>query len=116
MAQGSDDLSTLPLNGKLHSKIISSDVIRFFSIESDGEGLRLKFEREDSQTDSEKKKKKKQHVRAFVTSVAPPRNHARSCKRIEYVHDQPESLRRRPAIVRAYARIPQPQILDARHQ
>ena len=34
------------IKGKLHSKIISSDMI-----ESDGEGPRLKFEREDGQTD-----------------------------------------------------------------
>ena len=35
--------------GKLHSEIISSDMI--FSVESDGEGPRSKFEREDGQTD-----------------------------------------------------------------
>ena len=40
--------------GKLHSKIISSDMIEFFSVESDGEGPRSKFEREDGQTDGGK--------------------------------------------------------------
>ena len=39
--------------GKLHSKIISSDMIGF-SVESDGEGPRSKFEREDGQTDGGK--------------------------------------------------------------
>ena len=42
------------LKGKLHSKIISSDMIEFFSVESDGEGPRSKFEREDGQTDGGK--------------------------------------------------------------
>ena len=42
------------LKGKLHSKILSSDMIEFFSVESDGEGPRSKFEREDGQTDGGK--------------------------------------------------------------
>ena len=42
------------VKGKLHSKIISSDMIRFFSVEPDGEGPRSKFEREDGQTDGGK--------------------------------------------------------------
>ena len=36
------------------SKIITSDLIDFFSLNSDGEGPRSKFEQEDGQTDSEK--------------------------------------------------------------
>ena len=44
----------LIFKGKLHSKIISSDMIEFFSVESDGEGPRSKFEREDGQTDGGK--------------------------------------------------------------
>ena len=68
-------LSRSVLLGKLHSKIISSDLIRFFSVKSNGEGLRSKFEPEDGQTDSEKKKR---HTRALVTSVVPPHNNARS--------------------------------------
>ena len=51
------------VKGKLHSKIISSDMIEFFSVESDGEGPRSKFEREDGQTDAEKLARA-----AFVTS------------------------------------------------
>ena len=47
-------LVLLLLKGKLHSKIISSDMIEFFSVESDGEGPRSKFEREDGQTDGGK--------------------------------------------------------------
>ena len=46
--------STGLLKGKLHSKIISSDMIEFFSVESDGEGPRSKFEGEDDQTDGGK--------------------------------------------------------------
>ena len=38
----------------LHSKIISSDLIDFFSVESDGEGPRSKLQQEDGQTDSKK--------------------------------------------------------------
>ena len=44
-------LNRWSLKGKLHSKIISSDMI---SVESDGEGPRSKFEREDGQTDGGK--------------------------------------------------------------
>ena len=39
---------------KLHSQTLSSDLIDFFSVESDCEGPRSNFEREDGQTDSEK--------------------------------------------------------------
>ena len=42
------------LKGKLHSKIISSDMKDFFSVESNGEGPRSKFEREDGETDGQK--------------------------------------------------------------
>ena len=41
------------IKGKLHSKIISSDM-KDFSVQSDGEGPRSKFEQEDGQTDSGK--------------------------------------------------------------
>ena len=41
------------IKGKLHSKIISSD-IKDFSVESNGEGPRSKFEWEDGQTDGQK--------------------------------------------------------------
>ena len=47
-------LVRLLIKGKLHSKIISSDMIEFFSVESNGEGPRSKFEREDGQTDGGK--------------------------------------------------------------
>ena len=47
-------LKLTTLKGKLHSKIISSDMKDFFSVESDGEGPRSKFEREDGQTDGQK--------------------------------------------------------------
>ena len=47
-------LKILLFKGKLHSKIISSDMIEFFSAESDGEGPRPKFEGEDGQTDGGK--------------------------------------------------------------
>ena len=39
------------LKGKLHSKIINSEI---FSAESDGKGSRPKFDHEDGQTDCEK--------------------------------------------------------------
>ena len=39
---------------KLFSKITSSDLIDFFFVESNGEGLRSKFEQEHGQTDGEK--------------------------------------------------------------
>ena len=44
------------VKGKLHSKIISSELWyeRFFSVESNGKGPRSKFEREDGQTDGQK--------------------------------------------------------------
>ena len=38
-----------PFKGKLHSKIISPDMMSF-SVEFDGEGPRSKFEQEDGQT------------------------------------------------------------------
>ena len=43
-----------PVKGKLHSKIISSDLIRFLSVESNGEGPRSKFEQDHGQTDGKK--------------------------------------------------------------
>ena len=52
MTRPKDEMGSF--KGKLHSKIISSDVIEFFSVESDGEGPRSKFEREDGQTDGGK--------------------------------------------------------------
>ena len=68
------------LKGKLHSKIIISDLIDFFfPVESNGEGPRSKFEQEDGQTDSGKE----WHVRAFVMSVVPPCNHAWSSERFK---------------------------------
>ena len=45
---------SLRFKGKLHSQIISSDMKDFFSVESNGEGPRSKFEREDGQTDGQK--------------------------------------------------------------
>ena len=38
-----------PFKGKLHSEIISSDLIVFFSVESHGKGPRSKFKLEDCQ-------------------------------------------------------------------
>ena len=55
------------IKGKPHSKIISSDMIEFFSVESDGEGPRSKFEREDGQTDGGKL------ARARICDVMVPR-------------------------------------------
>ena len=46
-------LENQQLKGKLHSKIISSDMKDIF-LESNGEGARSKIEREDSQTDGQK--------------------------------------------------------------
>ena len=42
------------LKGKLHSKIIISDLVGFFCLEFDGESLRSKLEQEHSQTDGRK--------------------------------------------------------------
>ena len=54
------------VKGKLHSKIISSDMKEFFSVESDGEGPRSKFEREDGQTEGGKL------ARASICDVTVP--------------------------------------------
>ena len=50
-------MSLLQFKGKLHSKIISSDMRDFFSVESNGEGPRSKFEQEDGQTDGQNGRK-----------------------------------------------------------
>ena len=95
-------------------KIISSDLVDFF-VESDGEGPRSKSEREDSRTDSEKT------ARLSFCGVSGATS--QSCKvtqAIRNVHDQPESLRRRPAVVNLLGpvelTIPQSQFLGAWHQ
>ena len=87
-----------------------------FSVESDGEGPRLKFEQEDGQTDGETK----WHVRAFDTSVVPP---SQSCKvklSIWNVHDQPRITSYATVVNRLrpveFKTIPQPRILHACHQ
>ena len=79
-------------NGKLHSKIISSDMIEFFSVESDGEGPRSKFEREDGQTDGEKTGTCEYLWRHGATLV-PPRNHGKVTRLNQDIRDQPESAR-----------------------
>ena len=66
--------------GKLHSKIISSDLIAFFSVEFDGKG---KSGGQNLNRKTVKQTAKKWHVRAFVMSVVPPRNHAGSRERFE---------------------------------
>ena len=82
------------LKGKLHSKIISSDMIEFFSAESDGEGPRSKFEREDGQN----RRRKNWHVRAFCgrhgATLVPPRNHGKVTRLNQDIRDQPESAPR----------------------
>ena len=57
-----------------HSKIVSSDLIIFFSIEFDGERLRSQFEQEDG----------KKMARASVFDAVVPRHlHARSREQFE---------------------------------
>ena len=48
----------LPVKGKLHSKVIISDLLDFF-VKFDGEIPRSKLEQENSQTDVQKFKKKR---------------------------------------------------------
>ena len=81
-----------PFKGKLHSKIISSDMIEFFSVESDGEGPRSKFEREDGQTDGGKLARASICGRHGATLV-PPRNHGKVTRLNQDIRDQPESAR-----------------------
>ena len=80
--------------GKLHSKIISSDLMDFVFVESDCERPRLKFKQEDGQTDGEKL------ARASVCDVSGAIS--QSCRvtwAIRNVHVRPESVRRWPAVV-----------------
>ena len=100
----------------LHSEVISSDLIDFFPVESNGEGPRSKLEWEDGRTDSEKM------ARVSVCDISGATSP--SCKAtqaIRNVHNQPESLCRRPAVVKLICPIefkttPHPRILDAWHQ
>ena len=85
------------LKGKLHSKIISSDLINF-SIESDGEGPTSKFKQEDGQTHSDKKKKKT--ARASVCDVSGTTLQSwKVVRAIRNVRDKPELICTRPAVV-----------------
>ena len=72
-----------------------------------GEGPRLKFEEEDGQTDN-----KKWQVRAFVTTVVPPRLHARSGDRFEFYAPR----RSKPSTPGQVQDQPSPRILDVWQQ
>ena len=86
--------------GKLHSKTISSDLIDFFSVESnaDVEGPRLKFEREDGQTDSGKHGLCERLWRQWC-HLAIMQDHVTQAIR----NVQPESVCRWPAVVNAWS-------------
>ena len=82
--------------GILNSEIISSDLMDFFPLESNGEGLRSKLEWEDGQS---YRRQKKRHVQAFEASDGATSPSCKVTRAIRNVHDQPESVRSRPAVV-----------------
>ena len=65
-------------------------MIEFFSVESDGEGPRSKFERGDGQTDGEKTGTW-DHLWRHGATLVPPRNHGKVTRLNQDIRDQPES-------------------------
>ena len=67
-------------------------IFEFFSVESDGEGPRSKFEQEDGQTDGGKTGTW-DHLWRHGATLVPPRNHGKVTRLNQDIRDQPESAR-----------------------
>ena len=78
-----------------HSTVLQNHKLwydRVFSVESDGEGPRSKFEREDGQTDGGKTGTC-EHLWRHGAKLVPPRNHSKVTRLNQNIRDQPESAR-----------------------
>ena len=105
------------IKGKMHSKIISSDLIGFF--------CRVQWRRSEVKIRTAGRRSNRQknwHVQACVTSVVPRTSPSCTIMRaIQNAHDQPGSVRRWPAVGNLIRPVKlktilQPRVLDAWHQ